>query len=448
VKSDIRIIEIEPSFRAEPLRTPLKFGTGVVREITSFTARAKVESGTGQVAEGYGQILLSDVWAFPSLKLSHDERDRALREMSIRYCKVVSGFPHPAHPIDIHFETKEELLALRKEVQKALGLSEEIPVLAALLSASPVDAALHDAFGHANGISSYEGYAPPFLRWDLSRFLGSEFRGEHISNYLRDSFLPELPIFHLVGGMDKLRCSEVTGEDPKDGLPVALEEWIERDGVFCFKVKLKGNDIEWDVERTKAVAEVARESLMKLGKRKFYFSVDSNEMCESPEYVKEYYIKLREASKEAFDALLYYEQPTERELERHGFDMREVGRIKPVIADEGVTDLEKLDLAISLGWSGVALKTCKGHSSALLYIAKVAKKGLFYTVQDLTNPGRSFVHSAGLAARSFPMMGVEYNSRQYLPHSDEDIQRKHRDLFVVRGGKIRTDSIGKIGLGY
>ncbi len=85
MKSDIRILELEPSFKPEPLRTPLKFGTGVVREVTSLTIRAKVENGTGQVAKGYGQVLLSDVWAFPSLKLSHEERDRALREIAIRY---------------------------------------------------------------------------------------------------------------------------------------------------------------------------------------------------------------------------------------------------------------------------------------------------------------------------------------------------------------------------
>ena len=42
---------------------------------------------------------------------------------------------------------------------------------------------------------------------------------------------------------------------------------------------------------------------------------------------------------------------------------------------------------------------CKGHSEALLMGAAAQKYGLFLCVQDLTCPGRSFLHSASLAAR-------------------------------------------------
>jgi len=36
----------------------------------------------------------------------------------------------------------------------------EIPALTTFLCASPIDAALHDAFGKVNKISSYQGYGP------------------------------------------------------------------------------------------------------------------------------------------------------------------------------------------------------------------------------------------------------------------------------------------------
>jgi len=128
--------------------------------------------------------------------------------------------------------------------------------------------------------------------------------------------------------------------------------------------------------------------------------------------------------------------------------MSEVARIKPVVVDEGVTDLDDLDLAFKLGWSGIGLKTCKGHSSSLLYVAKARDAGKVVTVQDLTNPGRALVHSAGFAARIDTLMGVEYNSRQYLPHAAPDVRRRHQGLFEVRDGQVSTTTLTSLGLGY
>jgi len=56
--------------------------------------------------------------------------------------------------------------------------------------------------------------------------------------------------------------------------------------------------------------------------------------------------------------------------------------------------------------------------------------------------------SAGLAARIDTLMGVEYNSRQYLPNAAPELRAKHPDLFTVKGGRIRTGSLSATGLGY
>jgi L-alanine-DL-glutamate epimerase-like enolase superfamily enzyme len=203
------------------------------------------------------------------------------------------------------------------------------------------------------------------------------------------------------------------------------------------------------VQRTIDVADVVSHSHAKLGiSEGFWLSTDSNELNESPETVVEYLRKLQERSPQAFEALLYVEQPTERDLSAHRFDMREVAAIKPVLADEGVTDTEKLKLAKELGWSGVGLKTCKCLSSSLLYVAWARENGMALSVQDLTNPGLSLVHSAGFAARIETMMGFEYNSRQYLPHSAPEVRERHRPLFEVKDGRVSTETIGPTGLGY
>ena len=448
MQTDIKLVDIEPVFEDEEFRTPLKFGTGVIRAITSLTIRATVENRRGETAEGLGNILLSDIWGYPSEVMSHEERDEAMRQAAVRFCELLLESAEYGHPIDLYMAVKPELAWLAGEVGGDLQAKTPMPLLGALVCASPADAALHDAFGKVNGICSYDGYGPEFMADDLSRYLGPDFKGKYLADYLHGAYKPQMPSFHLVGGMDKLRREEVTDEDPDDGLPVSLQEWIERDGLFCFKVKLTGTDIDGDVERTVEVARVIDEMREQLGSDQFCLSTDSNEMNESPETVVEYLHKLREASPPAHDALLYLEQPTERDLNVHRFDMRPIAELKPVVVDEGVTDLEMLALARELGWSGVGLKTCKGHSSSLLYVAYAAENDMILTVQDLTNPGLSLVHSAGLAARVDTLMGFEYNSRQYLPYAAPELREKHPDLFTVREGIVSTASLSEVGLGY
>ena len=56
----------------------------------------------------------------------------------------------------------------------------------------------------------------------------------------------------------------------------------------------------------------------------------------------------------------------EATMERLGYRMHRAARIKPVVIDESLVDFESLLLSRELGYSGVALKACKGHGEALL----------------------------------------------------------------------------------
>jgi hypothetical protein len=103
-----------------------------------------------------------------------------------------------------------------------------------------------------------------------------------------------------------------------------------------------------------------------------------------------------------------------------------------------------------LGWSGVALKTCKGHTGALLTAAKTAAAGKIYSVQDLTNPGLALIHSVGMAARLSPLKGVEANARQFIPQANETIEDPafQAGLVNIRDGFARWPVQGAVGLGY
>ena len=125
MQTDIRILEVEPIFSEEKFRTPLKFGTGVIHEITSLTVRIKVENRQGKTAEGLGNILLSDLWAFPSELVPHQLRDKAMREVSCKFCQLISKLSNFAHPIDFYFQAKEELLRIGENVSRKLYLKEQ-----------------------------------------------------------------------------------------------------------------------------------------------------------------------------------------------------------------------------------------------------------------------------------------------------------------------------------
>ncbi|OGS21646.1 MAG: hypothetical protein A3J83_01420 [Elusimicrobia bacterium RIFOXYA2_FULL_40_6] len=443
-KSDIKILSVKYAYTDEKFRVPLKFGVGYLTNVPSSTVIIEAINGTGKKAKGIGNILLSDLWAFPGSEITHDEKINAFKEITKRFAQFLQNSGTFGHPIDLYLDSKHELLKIASSVEKEMKFNIHIPVLASLMVGSPFDAALHDAFGRINGICSYDGYGKEFISKDLSNYLGPKFKGKYISDYLNKEYKPSLPIFHLVGGLDKLYTNEIEDSDPKDGLPVSLEQWIEKDGIFCFKIKLTGKDIKWDVDRTVNITDLIASG----GLKEFYLTCDSNEQSPDPEAVIEYLLKVKERSELAFEKLLYYEQPTERDIEVHKYDMHAVSKIKPVLVDEGITSLEKVDLAHELGWTGLALKTCKGHSSALLSFIKASELKMPCSVQDLTNPGVSFIHSAGFAARIDTIMGVEYNARQYIPSAQKDIQEKHKSLFEVVKGKVSTVTVGNTGLGY
>jgi L-alanine-DL-glutamate epimerase-like enolase superfamily enzyme len=275
--------------------------------------------------------------------------------------------------------------------------------------------------------------------------LGPAFAGRYIADYLRREYAARLPVFHLVGGLDKLREAEIDANDPQDGLPISLDQWIRRDGLFCFKVKLNGRDLAWDLDRIVQVSAVARHT--KGDAARLHYSLDTNEQCASPDYVVELLHKLRERSRRTYDEVLYIEQPTGRNLRADAFELREAAALKPVIVDESLIGLNDFYFAMDHGWSGIALKTCKCQSKALLFACLAEQMGIPYTVQDLSNPGIALVQSVGLAARLNPMLGVESNAVQFFPQTSAPESRVHRGIFNRSNGFVDTESIRGHGLG-
>jgi L-alanine-DL-glutamate epimerase-like enolase superfamily enzyme len=243
-----------------------------------------------------------------------------------------------------------------------------------------------------------------------------------------------------VGALDPITESDI-GRRIGDGLPETLPEWIAAEGLTHLKIKLNGNDLAWDVARVIAVDRAAVESLERV------YSLDFNERCPNVEYLLEFLGRLKKDSPGLFERIQYIEQPTARDLTAARNDMHEAARLKPVIIDESLVDFESLLLARELGYSGVALKACKGQSNALLMAAAAKKFGMFLCVQDLTCPGASLIHSAGLAAHIPEVAAIEANARQYVPAANREWMERFPGIFRIRDGSMDTSGLTGEGLG-
>ena len=444
----MRVERAAVSFQPYTARTPIKYGAVEMSEVTFCLAEVEVVSPEGQSATGHGGIFLADLWAFPDPAVSHEAKDAAMCAVSRHVACWLEGQSRWGHPLELGMAVQTALTEITATASRNASLPFTLPRLAAVVAASPLDAALHDAYGNLYEQDTYTLYGAEAMTTDLSPWLGQEFVGKYPADYLRPQYTKKLPIFHLVGGLDKISRQEISSSDPADGLPIALEDWIAKEGIYCFKLKLSGRDLTWDLERTLDVAKLAREVLAKRRQTGLMLTADFNEQCTDLMYLEDYLKHLEERDPAAYQTLLYVEQPISREAIPERAVLERLSRLKPVVVDEGISGPDEFPQIRDSGWSGVALKTGKGQSHCLLLIAQATDHHLPYSVQDLANPGIAFIQSAGLAARSYTLAGVEYNSRQYYPQASRDAQQEYPDLFGVENGTISTAQITGPGLGF
>jgi L-alanine-DL-glutamate epimerase-like enolase superfamily enzyme len=417
-----RVLDANVSFRSQRLITPLQLSSGTIESLTEASASVTVEVA-GRRATGRGAIYLSDMWAWPDDSLSHAERDAVLR----RLCEIIAlELPHglageSGHPLELG-------LRLHDAVCSAASLAPNPPELARAMCGSPFDAAIHDGVGIALGRSAFGLYDGPAEIPSADRYFPRGGACRAIAEVItRPRF--ELPAWFIVS--------------KGDSLDAILAPAIRERGYRCFKLKLTGRDIEADVQRTAEVYRAAKAG----GAPAPRLTVDTNEANSSADSALDYLERLRIADGEAFSALEYLEQPTSRHIRTTPFDWREVARQKPVLLDEGLTDLTLLEEARQQGYSGLALKTCKGHSILLTAAAWAHQQNMLISLQDLTNPGIALIHGALVGSHLPTINGAELNSPQFTPAANAEFVPRMRDLFQPRGGVHRLPSAIPHGLG-
>src|SRR5207245_9773338 len=137
-------------------------------------------------------------------------------------------------PIDITWALNPLYLKSAAEVSLRLHLPDPIPKRCTLVTASPFDAAVHDAFGKAHSLNCFHTYGPEFMNHDLSYYLGAEYKGEYPCRYIRKEPKARTPLCHLMSAVDPIEESE-NPKPIRDGLPETLPEWIRHNGLTYLK---------------------------------------------------------------------------------------------------------------------------------------------------------------------------------------------------------------------
>jgi L-alanine-DL-glutamate epimerase-like enolase superfamily enzyme len=439
--TDIRVREAALYFLPVAMRVPLKFGAQTVTGAICARARVRVEDRSGRSAEGWGETPLSVAWVWPST-LGWEEREGRMRDFCALLAREVVAFGQTGHPMELGDAFQRERLDPLLAGANA-GKVEAMPHLAGLVCHSVFDLAIFDAFGSLHGRPVFDTLGDEFLSTDLARFIDGDarFSGLKPAHFLRPR-QTRLPVWHLVGGLDPLEPSDLTGSEPHDGYPVLLRDWIRTDGLKCLKVKLRGNDAPWDYERLLRVGRIAVEEGCD------WLTADFNCTVTDPAYVCDILDRLLVEHPRLFGMILYIEQPFPYDLEAHRMDVRSVSARKPLFLDESAHDWRFVRLGQELGWTGVALKTCKTLTGALLSLAWARAHGMTLMVQDLTNPMLAQISHVQLAAHAGTIMGVECNAMQFYPEASLPEAVVHPGLYRRKAGVLDLSTLGPTGFGY
>ncbi len=278
---------------------------------------------------------------------------------------------------------------------------------------------------------------------------------------------------HCVGLADPIRRGDIpASEILEDGLPQALEDYIEEQGLTYFKVKVNG-DLDADLERLGDVA-----NLLQAQCPEYSVTLDGNEQYVETESFQELLARLEGAGGELarfYERIIYLEQPLERSVALNDnleTEIRAISERKAMLIDESDGDLDSFKRAVSLGYSGVSSKNCKGLIKALTNQALARHhseqpdivRPYFLSGEDLVNLPVVPLHQDLTHAAALGISHVERNGHHYVrgldhlstPERSACVHR-HAALYSeregalvalnVQGGQIDVSSLQVPGLG-
>ncbi len=447
-QTDARVKRVELYFLPVATRVPLKFGSETLTSVTCARVRVQLVDQRGRTAEGWGETPLSVQWSWPSA-LSHAERHAAMIEFCKQLAEAWWRYECWGHPLEIGDAFQRDVLdPLAAEFNRGREPAAYLPHLAALVCCSAFDIALHDAYGALHDVPIYQAYNADYMSRDLADFISPapdsqiDFRHMYPADFLAAEPTRRLPVWHLVGGLDPLQRSELTGAEPHDGYPVLLGDWIERDGLFCLKVKLRGNDAAWDYDRLVQVGRIGSVNwrAVALGRLQLHRQRPGLRERNSRPPRARRAADLRRDSLRRAAVRLRPGGASNRCAKRGPTQAAVYGRERPHLAIRAARPFARLD-----GRRAQDVQNPNRRDSfALLGTAH----NMALMVQDLTNPMLAQIPHVLLAAHAGTIMGVESNAMQFYPEASTLEARVHHGLYTRRGGELDLSTIAGPGFGY
>ena len=98
---DIQVASVAVHYLPVKMRMPLKFGAESVESVTCIRVAITVSGAEGRTATGWGETPLSVTWAWPSAKLSYQERYDAMVDFCTMLAKAWVESSETGHPVEI-----------------------------------------------------------------------------------------------------------------------------------------------------------------------------------------------------------------------------------------------------------------------------------------------------------------------------------------------------------
>lgn len=415
-------------------RLPFHFGNVEITEMPKVFLRIKAEiNGTTQEGIAMGGLIPGWFYKDPSMNLKDGLQNmvETFRSAADRACTL---------------EPQSSVFSFWKSLyksQREWADSTDHPPLLWTYGVSLIEQAVIDAACRKKNISFETAVRHNTLGLDLGSIY-SELRGYEPADLLPDEPLRSTAIRHTVGLDDPLTDAD---RDPskqlEDGLPQSLMDYIRRDGVNHFKIKLSA-DPEFDANRLARITHLLNEQ----GVDEYLCTMDANEGYDSARTFKRKWETLATNPELSplLDRLAYIEQPLARD-DAFTIETKEVfvewNDAPPIIIDESDGHIDSAGTALEYGYAGTSHKNCKGVFKGIVNACLIAHRNRTDTTQqyvlsaeDLTTTGpieslQDFAVTATIGAEH-----VERNGHHYFAGLDafpEEIQERiletHSDLY-------------------
>jgi L-alanine-DL-glutamate epimerase-like enolase superfamily enzyme len=382
----LRVLDVKYVFQQHELSPPLVIGKGTIDTITEATCQVTITNGI-ITRQGFGTVLLSHVWCWP--EASDTDKDLALRGA----CETVAKAITQQQPSDCLLGLGHTVISLSNQLLKS------IPPLARRVCCAPLDNAIHDAAGCLAGCSSFELF----------------------TQHGNSPFDATFPGFGAASAIDSMLHPPKTFVDAQ--MVVGFKTSTKNVTDYCtshkirrLKIKIGSGDIGADVNHVIAVCKA-----MPATDGYIDITLDANGCYESADKLTEFLSMLRQTAPDVAVYVSAIEQPSmspdsgDRQL------WSKIAADTPLLVDETFTQLDDIKHASTCGWNGLAIKSCRGQTLALLGAAWGHARGWKNTVMDLTSPNIAAIHTVLLASRISGVTTAEVNAAQFLRSGYENL---------------------------